>query len=146
MTASTAHVFFAPSPIHGIGGFAKGFLPAGTRIIEYVGERISKSESLARCCDGNAGIFHLDDTWNLDGNVLWNPARHLNHSCAPNCDAECIQGRIWIIAKRDIQAGEELTFDYGYDLDDYRDHPCRCGAPNCCGYIVAAELRPAVRK
>jgi len=55
-------------------------------------------------------------------------------------------GRIWIVAVRPIAAGEELTFNYGYDLVDYRDYPCRCGAVNCVGYIVAEELFDSVRK
>ena len=76
----------------------------------------------------------------LDGNVSGNPARFLNHNCEPNCEAERIGQHIWIIAKRDIRAGEELTFNYGYDLQDYHEHPCRCGATKCAGYIVAAEF------
>ena len=75
-----------------------------------------------------------------------NPARFLNHSCAPNCEAELDDGRIWIVAKRDIKAGEELTFNYGYDLEDYRDHPCRCGVPECAGHIVVEEFFDHVRK
>ena len=131
--ASTDLIEFKPSPIHGTGGFACAELPAGARVIEYTGERIDKRESLARCERGEPFIFHLDEQWNLDGNVERNPARFLNHSCAPNCDAELIDGRIWIVAQRDIRAGEEITFNYGYDLDDYREHPCRCGASNCPG-------------
>ena len=64
----------------------------------------------------------------------------LNHSCAPNCEAELLDDRIWIIARRDIQPGEEITFNYGYDLENYRDYPCCCGSPHCVGYIVAEEF------
>ena len=128
------------SPIHGLGGFAKTAIRQGTRIVEYVGERISKRESLRRCEQNNAFIFSLTEEQDLDGNVAWNPARFLNHSCAPNSEAEKDGDRIWIIASRDIQAGEEITFNYGYDLEDYRDYPCRCGSPNCVGYIVAEEF------
>ena len=128
------------SPIHGLGGFAKTAIPQGTRVVEYVGERISKRESLLRCEQNNECIFALSDEQDLDGNVAWNPARLLNHSCAPNCDAELQDDRIWIIARRDIQPGEEITFNYGYDLENYRDYPCRCGSPHCVGYIVAEEF------
>ncbi len=139
-------VRFEPSHIHGRGGFAAGEVTAGTRLIEYLGERISKSESHLRCEAGNPFIFHLDDETDLDGSVEWNPARLLNHSCAPNCSAEFVEGRIWIVAERNIQAGEELTFNYGYDLENYQDFPCRCGTPACVGFIVAEEHFPQVRQ
>jgi len=138
-------VDFKPSPIHGTGGFARADMPARMRVIEYVGERIDKRESLTRCMRGEPFIFHLDELWNLDGNVDWNPARFLNHSCVPNCEAELIDGRIWIVTVRPVARGEELTFNYGYDLTDYREHPCRCGAPGCVGYIVASEFFDEVR-
>jgi len=135
--ADTALVCFRQSAIHGIGGFAKADIAAGTRAIEYVGEKIAKAESLRRCKSNNEYIFSLNDTHDLDGNVPWNPARFLNHSCDPNCDAEPDGGRVWIVARRGIRAGEEITFNYGYDLEDYRKHPCHCGASDCAGYIVA---------
>jgi SET domain-containing protein len=141
-----AHVFdtdllvFKGSPIHGLGGFAKRTIGTGARILEYVGERISKSESLRRCEQNNGYIFSLNAEEDLDGNVAWNPARLINHSCTPNCEAELEEGRIWIVARRDIDPGEEVTFNYGYDLVDYRDHPCRCGSAGCVGYMVAEEF------
>jgi uncharacterized protein len=138
--AETPLVCFRQSRIHGVGGFAKTDLPAGTRVLEYVGEKIAKAESLRRCELNNEYIFALDDGFDLDGNVARNPARFLNHSCAPNCEAELDAGRIWIAALRNIKAGEELTFNYGYDLDDYREHPCCCGTPECVGFIVAEEF------
>lgn len=134
------------SLIHGNGVFARAGIPAGTRILEYVGEKISKSESLRRCAANNEYLFQVDDEWDLDGNVAWNPARLINHGCAPNCEAEWDDGRIFIQALRDIPAGEELTFNYGYDLVDFREHPCRCGAPGCVGFIVAEEFFPTVRR
>lgn len=132
---------FRASPIHGCGGFASTEINVGLRAIEYVGEKINKLSSRERCLRDNRSIFYLDEDWDLDGAVEWNPARWLNHSCAPNCEAELIEGRIWMVARRTIQAGEEITFDYGYDLKDYRRHPCRCGAPACVGFIVAEEFR-----
>ncbi len=142
----TDRLVLKDSPIHGLGGFAKAAIGRGTRVVEYVGERISKRESLLRCEQNNDYIFALTDEQDLDGNVAWNPARFLNHSCAPNCEAEKDGDSIWIIASRDIQAGEEITFNYGYDLQDYRDYPCRCGSPDCVGYIVAEEFFEHVRK
>lgn len=144
--ADTEWVEFRPSPIHGTGAFARRDIPAGTRVLEYRGERISKAESRRRCAANNVYIFALDEEHDLDGNVPWNAARFLNHSCAPNCEAVHEDGRIWITALRDIARGEELTFNYGYDLEDYRQYPCRCGASNCVGYIVAEEFFDHVRR
>jgi len=134
------------SSIHGSGCFARQPVSEGTRVAEYVGERISKSESLRRCIENNQCIFSLSDEFDLDGNVPGNLARFINHSCAPNCEAEMHEGSIWIVALRDIAAGEELTFNYGYDLEDYREHPCRCEAQDCVGFIVAEEFFDQVRR
>ncbi len=142
----TENLIFRPSPIHGLGGFAKKGLRQGARVVEYVGERVTVAESIERCRQGNQCIFRLTEETHLDGNVDWNPARFINHSCSPNCEAVLIAGRIWLVALRDIQPGEEVTFDYGYDLEDFRVYPCSCGAPDCAGYIVAEELRAGIRK
>jgi uncharacterized protein len=135
-----------PSAIDGLGGFAETDFACGAAIIEYCGERITKAESLRRCEEGNGFIFALDDEFDLDGSVDTNPARFLNHSCAPNCVTEFRDGRIWIVALRDINAGEEITFNYGYTLDEYREHPCYCGAAICAGYILAEEFFDHVMK
>jgi uncharacterized protein len=140
------HIRIGPSTIQGQGVFAASFLRRGARVLEYVGERITKAESARRCEEQNWYIFSLDGEFDLDGDFEWNPARYVNHSCAPNCDAECEEGRVWIIARRDIQPGEEITFNYGYDYEDYTDHPCRCGARQCVGFIVAEEYFGRLRR
>lgn len=135
------------SEIHGRGVYAAKAIPKNQRIVEYVGERISKKASERRGNaqhkhsqeTGNAAvyIFTLNEKYDLDGNLPWNIARLINHSCSPNCEAQIDRMRIFIYALRDIKAGEELTFDYGFDVDCYEDHPCRCGQKNCKGYIVS---------
>jgi uncharacterized protein len=144
------------SDIHGRGVYAKTFIPKEQRIIEYVGERIDKKESERRGISQHAKslktgdaavyIFTLSKTYDIDGNLPWNTARLINHSCAPNCEAWIDGRRIYIHALRDIQSGEELTFDYGFDVDCYEDHPCRCGKPDCVGYIVSREQWPELRQ
>ena len=141
----TGLVITKNSAIHGLGCFAGHAIPAGARVIEYVGEKIDKAESLRRCEAGNEYIFALDETHDLDGLVGHNIARFINHSCAPNCEAGPAGEKIWIIALRDIAPGEELTFNYGYDLIDYREHPCHCGSAGCAGYIVAVEYVEDIR-
>jgi uncharacterized protein len=133
-----------PSGIHGQGVYATGLIRAGERVIEYFGEKITKEESQSRCCEGNHYIFYLSERYDLDGSAEANVARLINHSCAPNTEAEVENERIWIVALRDITPGEEISFNYGYDLEDFRDHPCRCGAANCVGYILAEEYWSSV--
>lgn len=144
MTGS--RIEFRASPIHGTGGFARGLILAGELIVEYVGRRIDKLEALRECELENQFIFCLDENTDLDGNVDWNPARFLNHSCAPNAEAQLIGGRVWIVALRVIRAGEEITFNYNYGLEDYREHPCKCGSPNCVGYMLAEEFFDSVKR
>ena len=146
----------AESTIHGRGVYARTSIPDGTRIIEYRGERITKAEARrredqrlarqARGADDCVYIFEINRRYDLDGRTKGNVARLINHSCAPNCRAENIAGRIWIIARRDIPAGTELTFDYGYGYQEWRNHPCRCGASRCAGFIVNANQRWLVRR
>ena len=63
----------------------------------------------------------------------------INHSCDPNCQTEQFGNTIWIVSSKDIQAGEELTYNYGYEVDDTPADPCHCGAHNCCGYILGLQ-------
>ncbi len=146
----------ADSAVHGYGLYASKDIPKGTRIIEYVGDRITKSESdrrdevrRARQEEGDDGcvyLFTLNKRYDIDGDVSWNTARLINHSCDPNCETEYAKGGIWISALRDIAKGEELNYDYGFDWDNFDEHPCRCGAPTCCGFIVSKDQRWRVRR
>lgn len=143
------------SPIHYRGVYASCPIPAKTRIIEYLGEPISKEESEERSIEqdelaeitgeGAVYLFTLDEHWDLDGNLPWNMARLINHSCSPNCEAWIEDFRIFIYSLRDIKEGEELTFDYGFSIENYEDHPCRCGSKDCVGYIVSQEVRDQLR-
>jgi SET domain-containing protein len=146
MVAETDLIIFRRSPIHGFGGFAKAPIAKGTRVIEYLGQRITKPESLARCEQENEYIFAVNDREDLDGNVEWNPARFINHSCSPNCEALLEKEHIWIVSIQDIKQGEEINFNYGFDLEDYRHYPCHCGSSGCVGYIVAEEFFDHVRR
>lgn len=139
-------VAFRHSVIHGMGGFARKDIRAGTRIIEYVGEKMDKKEAQRRCEDGNVFVFEINDDFDIDGSVDWNPARWLNHSCAANAETDVVNDRVWIVAKRDIRAGEEIVYNYNFDLDEFEDYPCRCGADHCVGYMVHEDHWPLVRQ
>ena len=124
------------SRMAGQGLFAVQDIPPGARIIAYMGEKISSHESARRRATGNAYIFHLNYRSAIDGQTLDNTARYINHSCDPNCAVAQTDGTLWIVARRDITAREELSFNYGYEMTHYQNNPCNCGAQNCCGYIL----------
>jgi SET domain-containing protein len=144
------------SSIHQRGLFATCDIKEGTDIIQYIGEKITKDESTRRALEweeqaretgeGLVYIFELDDEWDLDGRLGENPARYMNHSCDGNCEAVNCDGEIWVVARKDIKEDEELVYDYGYDMEHFLDHPCRCGADTCIGYIVREDQRKKVKK
>jgi uncharacterized protein len=149
------------SPIHGNGVFAAVDLPAGERLIEYKGRRITHAQADRRYAgsadSGHTFLFTLNDRYIIDANVDGNAARWINHSCAPNCQAVNLDSRdgdlrnekVVIESLREIRAGEELTYDYGITLDEAhtarmkRIWACRCGAPNCSGTMLKPKRRRA---
>jgi SET domain-containing protein len=134
------------SRIAGKGVFAAQDIKKGRRILQYIGERISKEEAAKRLEQGNVYLFELDDRYDIDGKLIKNTARYINHSCDPNCEIKTTSRTIWIVALRDIQEGEELSYDYGYDSKDYEHHPCTCEAKHCCGYILAQSYWGLIKK
>jgi len=144
------------SKIHGRGVFAKVDIPKGTRIIEYIGEKITKAESDRRADvvlqksklkgTGAVYIFQLNQRYDIDGNVKSNLARYINHACETNCESDVIRGHIWIVATKNIKKGEELFYDYGYNMDNWEEHPCLCNKQGCIGFIVSKNLRWRVKK
>jgi len=135
------------SRIHGRGLFASRLLASGEIVAEYTGERLDKNESARRQAMNRAiFIFELDENYDLDGDSPGNHARFANHSCEPNCEAVAAHGRVRLRALRRIEPEEELTFDYGFPLAVFPGHPCRCGAPSCCGFIVSDPDRWRVRR
>jgi SET domain-containing protein len=144
------------SQIHGRGVYCIEPIEKEQYFIEYVGNLIDKEESERRAWaqfeehekTGAAAvyIFNLTKKWDLDGNVEWNPARLINHSCEPNSEAIQDGKRIYLQALRDIEVDEEITFDYGFDVECYEDHPCRCGSPQCIGYIVGRDYHDELKR
>lgn len=141
------------SGIQGLGVFATRKIPKGTRLIEYTGERLTDAESDARYPeDDESGnhhtfLFSIGDDVVIDAAVDGNDARWINHSCDPNCDAVIDDGRLWIETIRDVKRGEELAYDYAYELEERhtpaakRRYPCHCSATTCRGTILAKKRK-----
>ncbi len=137
------------SAIHGRGVFATAAIPRGERILEYKGKRITADDAVEQYEDDEHGrhhtfLFNVDGRTIVDARRGGNESRYVNHSCEPNCFVVVERGRIYFHARRDILAGEELSYDYWYKTDDSysqaelrRIYPCRCGARSCRGTLAA---------
>lgn len=143
------------SKIQGRGVFASSKIKKEKRIIEYLGERIHPDEESKRYDDDNMDrhhtfLFEVDDKATIDGNVGGNEARFINHSCDPNCESVNEEGRIFIEAIRDIKLGEELAYDYNYEVEgritkkEKEFYLCGCGTKKCRGTIL--NIKPPKKK
>ncbi|VXA96409.1 Nuclear protein SET [Burkholderia sp. 8Y] len=138
------------SPVHGRGVFALADLPAGALLFEYKGQRLSSKEAQrmyerSNAEDGHTFLFGLDDGRVIDGARGGNSSRWLNHSCAPNCEAEQDGERVFIRSLSPIVKGQELFIDYRLTVEGRRTaalkrlYACRCSAANCRGTMLSGE-------
>jgi SET domain-containing protein len=125
-------------------------ISVGDAILEYKGEIVSVKEAQRRhersaAEDGHTFFFNLKDGRMIDGARGGNSARWINHSCAPNCEAEQEGDRIFIRARRKIEEGAEIFIDYALDVEGRRTaalkrlYACRCGARRCRGTMLDAR-------
>jgi uncharacterized protein len=145
------------SRIHGRGVYAARRIRSGTRIIEYVGDRITHEEADSRYemkadDDGHTFLFVVDDDLCIDAGVGGNAARFINHKCDANCETIIEGRRVFIEATRTIQPGEELGYDYQLtwettdDPEELKLYACRCGAAACRGTMLDREAVDARKK
>jgi SET domain-containing protein len=145
------------SGVHGYGGFAKQDLKKGTRVTEYLGDRISHKEADQRYedhdeNDNHTFLFIVDKRTVIDAGVGGNNARFINHQCDPNCESTIEKGRVWIETVRAVKKGEELGYDYqiGREKDDPENvdviYACRCGSPKCRGTMLWPAKREDLDK
>ncbi len=137
------------SPVHGRGVFALADLPAGLLLLEYKGLHLPWKEAqrlhaASNAEEGHTFFFGLDDGSVIDGAHGGNSARWLNHSCAPNCEAEQDGTRVFIRSISAIEKGQELFIDYRLTVDGRRTaaikrmYTCRCAADDCRGTMLSA--------
>ncbi|KAI6206836.1 hypothetical protein M3Y94_00959500 [Aphelenchoides besseyi] len=144
----------------GIGLRALEPIERGRFLIEYSGEIISAVEAKKRSMEYKSTgqqhhyIFTLNEHTGddchqtfIDATKFGNLARFCNHSCDPNLQPMILRyGRsipvMALFACRDIQAGDELAYDYGKltaNRSDLHGKPCRCDASNCRGFLPTAD-------
>ena len=145
------------SPVAGLGAFATRPIRKGTRLIEYVGERILQSEADARYDDDamehhHTFLFTVDRKTVIDASSGGNEARFINHSCEPNCEALLEGKRVFIKAIANIEPGAELFYDYGLERNEpYQEswkelYGCKCGAATCRGTMIRGREEPAKKR
>jgi hypothetical protein len=149
------------SPIHGNGVFADELIRKGERVVRYKG-KVRSHKQVDRLYgekqeNGHTFLFTLNDDYVIDANEDGNVARWINHSCAPNCEAVLEENddgkpkkdKVFIEAIRDIQPGEELTYNYGIVLAEPHTAKlkklwaCKCGAKKCTGTMLQPKPRRA---
>ncbi len=145
------------SPVHGRGVFAVQPIKKGTRILEYLGDRVSHEAADKRYedhdeSDNHTFLFIVDKKTVIDAGVGGNDARFINHQCAGNCESIIENRRVFIDAARDIEPGQELGYDYeiGREKDDPPNvdeiYACRCGSPQCRGTMLWPAKKPAPKR
>ena len=149
-----SRIVIKTSAIHGKGVFVAKKINKGAAIVEYKGERISWKKAESRHPHdpnqpNHTFYFSLEDGRVIDAKKGGNAARWINHSCKPNCVArEDVFGgtpRVFVYAKRNLKAGEELFYDYSLEIEGRitkqmkKDYLCLCGAKNCRGTLLAPK-------
>jgi len=121
----------------GHGLFATHDIKKGEFVLEYEGRKIptAYADTLK-----SRYLFEIDREWTVDGSVRSNIARYVNHSCAPNCEADIRGGKILLYAAGDIRKGEELTIDYGEEYFDEFIKPTGCKCARCTAQSAPASV------
>lgn len=113
----------------GLGLFAKKVLKKGDFIVEYTGKKITQEEGYKM--KNGRYLMHYDDNFIIDGKGYENIGRYINHSCKANSTTYMVNKKIKFYAKRSIQVGEEITFDYGKEYFDEYIKPLGCKCNSC---------------
>lgn len=144
------------SPIHNWGLFTTCGIPKDAMVVEYKGEAMRNvladlkekkyGEGALRGQGGDCYMFRIDPETVLDATVKGNVARFMNHCCHPNCYSKVIEvdddrgavtvrrKHIVIFAQRDLEAGEEIMYDYKFGVEKEKII-CHCGHPKCLGVM-----------
>ncbi|WOL13521.1 hypothetical protein Cni_G22291 [Canna indica] len=144
------HLVVYKSGIHALGLYTSQFIARGAMVVEYVGEIVGLRVADNREAEYQSGrriqyksacyFFRIDKEHIIDATCKGGIARFVNHSCLPNCVAKVISVRnekkVVFFAERDINPGEEITYDYHFNSEDEgKKIPCFCNSRNCRRYL-----------
>jgi uncharacterized protein len=116
----------------GLGLFATKPIKKGTRIIRYFGPLLDCTKEEDDVIE-NKYLFQLTNRWTIDGSVRENIARYINHACKPNAESDVKprKRKVYIVAIKNIEAGEEINYDYGTDYFKEYLKPIGCLCAAC---------------
>ena len=130
---STNHNLSIKRTAAGLGLFTLQPIRSGERIVEYIGPVLTNEESDKK---GGKYLLRIDEKYVVDGSPRSNIARYINHSCRPNAKAYTSGVRVWIRSEKAIEAGEEITMDYGREYFDDHIRPKGCKCKKCSNNLL----------
>lgn len=131
-----------PAGEKGWGSFVLEPIRKGETVAAFGGWVVTREVLSGMSHDRQSRSIQVDEDLYLVSSDTPEPGDMLNHACDPNCG---LAGSSMLIAMRDIEPGEELTFDYAMcDASDYDEFSCLCAMPNCRGIVTGADWRDPV--
>jgi SET domain-containing protein len=116
----------------GLGLFATKPIKKGEKIIRYFGPILDSRKEDEDAIE-NKYLFELNNRWTIDGSIRENIARYINHACRPNAESDVKprKRKVFIRAIKNIEAGEEINYDYGTDYFKAYLKPIGCKCESC---------------
>jgi SET domain-containing protein len=131
-----------PAGEKGWGSFVIEPIRKGETVAAFGGWVVTREVLSGMNHDRQSRSIQVDEDLYLVSSDTPEPGDMLNHACDPNCG---MAGSSMLIAMRDIEPGEELTFDYAMcDASDYDEFSCLCTMPGCRGVVTGADWRDPV--
>jgi len=129
-TSGSLQEFSVKRTPRGLGLFTRKPISRGALVVEYTGTLLPCEKAYRK---GGRYLFEVNSKWIIDGAGRENISRYINHSCRPNCEPRTRGMRVLIYARRNIGAGEELSYDYGREYFDDLIKPKGCKCDHCMG-------------
>jgi hypothetical protein len=128
-----------PAGRKGLGIFTTEAIAAGTTVCGFGGNVVEREEFDLLDDDLRTHSIQIDERLYLVSVPPFAPADYINHACEPNCG---LIGTCLVVTRRDVEAGEELCFDYAMsDTNDYDEFVCACDMPSCRRLVTGGDWK-----